>query len=67
MTFKEQKEFEALTESIDRLTAEKQAIDTKFASGEIIDDVAAMSARYAEITELLDEQEMRWLELSELQ
>ena len=67
MTFKEQKEFEALTESIDRLTAEKQAIDTKFASGEVIDDVAAMSARYAEITELLDEQEMRWLELSELQ
>lgn len=67
MTFKEQREFEALTESIDRLTAEKKAIDERFASGEVIDDAAALSARYAELTDLLDEQEMRWLELSELQ
>lgn len=67
MTFKEQREFEALTESIDRLTAEKKAIDERFASGEVIDDAASLSARYAELTDLLDEQEMRWLELSELQ
>ncbi|MDE6587063.1 MAG: ABC-F family ATP-binding cassette domain-containing protein [Paramuribaculum sp.] len=67
MTFKEQREFEALTESIDRLTAEKKAIDERFASGEVIDDAAALSARYAELSDLLDEQEMRWLELSELQ
>jgi len=67
MTFKEQREFEALTESIDKLTAEKKAIDERFASGEVIDDAAALSARYAELSDLLDEQEMRWLELSELQ
>lgn len=67
MTFKERKEFDALTESIDALNAEKAAIDARFASGEVIDDAAALSARYAEIAALLDEQEMRWLELSELQ
>ena len=44
-----------------------KAIDARFASGEIIDDAAALSARYAEIKDLLDTQEMRWLELSELQ
>lgn len=67
MSFKEQREFEALTASIDALTAEKAAIDARFASGEVIDDVAALSARYSEISNILDEQEMRWLELSELQ
>lgn len=67
MTFKERKEFEELTASIDTLTAEKNAIDARFASGEVIDDAAYLSARYAEITAILDEQEMRWLELSELQ
>ena len=67
MSFKEQKEFEALSQSIDTLTAEMKAIDARFASGEIIDDAAALSARYAEIKDLLDTQEMRWLELSELQ
>lgn len=67
MSFKERKEFEQLTESIDRLTEEKRAIDARFASGEVIDDAAALSARYSEISDLLDEQEMRWLELSELQ
>lgn len=67
MSFKERKEFEQLTESIDRLTGEKRLIDERFASGEVIDDVAALSARYSEISDMLDEQEMRWLELSELQ
>lgn len=67
MSFKERKEFEALSQSIDLLTAEKEEIDHKFSSGEMLDDVASLSARYAEIKELLDEQELRWLELSELQ
>jgi len=66
LTFKEKKEFEELTEEIDRLTEEKKALDAKFASGEVLSDVGAMSARYDEIKDLLDEKEMRWLELSEL-
>lgn len=65
MSFKEKQEFNRLTEEIDRLTTEKNDIDMKFSSGEVIDDVAALSARYSEITSQLDEMEMRWLELSE--
>ena len=66
MSFKEKKEFETLTEEIDRLTAEKSALDALFASGETIDDAAAKAARYSELTDILDEKELRWLELSEL-
>ena len=66
MSFKEKKEFEALTEEIDRLTEEKQSLDNIFNSGQTIDNIAELSARYNELTNLLDEKEMRWLELSEL-
>jgi ATP-binding cassette subfamily F protein uup len=65
MSFKEKQEFEALSVEIEQLTAEKKALDDLFNSGETIDDVAAKSARYNELQELLDEKEMRWLELSE--
>lgn len=65
MSFKERKEFEALTDEIDTLTKEKNELDRLFASGETLTDVAAMSRRYDEISSLLDEKEMRWLELSE--
>nr|MDE5800315.1 ABC transporter ATP-binding protein [Paramuribaculum sp.] len=67
MSFKERKEFETLTEEIDTLTAERNALDARFSSGETLDDAAAMAARYSELTEMLDEKEMRWLELSELE
>lgn len=67
MSFKERKEFETLTEEIDTLTAERNALDERFSSGETLDDAAALSARYSEIAALLDEKEMRWLELSELE
>lgn len=65
MTFKERREFEGLTAEIDSLTAEKAALDSRFQSPAPDDDLATMSARYSEISELLDEKEMRWLELSE--
>ena len=65
MSFKERKEFEALTDEIDSLTKEKNELDTLFASGQTIPDVASLSKRYDEIAALLDEKEMRWLELSE--
>ena len=65
MTFKERKEFEALDSEITQLTAEKEALDDLFNSGEVIADVAAKSSRYDEVCRLLDEKEMRWLELSE--
>ncbi len=65
MTFKERREFEQLTEEIDALTAEKKALDDLFSSGTDVADIAGKSARYQEIQELLDDKEMRWLELSE--
>ena len=66
MTFKERKEYEALTAEIDSLTAEKNELEALFNSGENIPDIADKAARYSELKELLDEKELRWLELSEL-
>lgn len=66
MTFKERKEFESLTEEIDALTREKKELDDIFNSGETLTNINALSARYNELTTILDEKEMRWLELSEL-
>ena len=65
MTFKERKEFEQLTMEIEQLTAEKDSLDTLFNSGEEIPDIIEKSARYNELKDILDEKEMRWLELSE--
>ena len=65
LTFKERKEFESLTTEIDALTAEKAELEAIFNSGAEIPDIAEKSARYTEVSDLLDEQEMRWLELSE--
>lgn len=65
LTFKEKKELETLMEEIDVLTMEKDNLDKIFASGETIDDVTEKARRYEEIKEILDEKEMRWLELSE--
>lgn len=65
LTFKERKELEALTEEIDRLTEEKQELERLFNSGEVVTDIDSKSRRYTELASLLDEKEMRWLELSE--
>ncbi len=65
LSFKERKELEALTKEIDELTAEKNELEARFNSGETLTDVAAMSQRYEQVKDLLDEKEMRWLELSE--
>ena len=65
MTYAERREFEALTVEIDTLTAEKEQLEALFNSGTAIDDIAAKSARYDEVKSLLDDKELRWLELSE--
>lgn len=65
MTFKERKEFESLTEEIDSLNVEKAELEAIFNSGAVVTDIAEKSARYEEVKSLLDEKEMRWLELSE--
>lgn len=65
MTFKEKREFEALEKEIQELNMEKVQIETLFQSGAESDEIVQKSQRYNEIKTLLDEKEMRWLELSE--
>lgn len=67
MTFKERKEFECLEVEIQKLTEEKEKLTALFNSGEVIEDVSSLSLRYEELRNLLDEKELRWLELSEKQ
>ena len=66
LSYKEQRELEQLNTDIEALNKEKAELDALFASGETLDDVAAKAARYQEVKDLLDEKEMRWLELSSL-
>ena len=65
LSYKEQRELEQLNIDIEALNKEQAELDALFASGETLDDVAAKAARYQEVKDLLDEKEMRWLELSE--
>lgn len=65
MSFKERQEYNALTSEIDLLTAERNELSALFSSGETISDIAKLSARYEELNRIIDEKEMRWLELSE--
>ena len=68
MTFKQRQEFEALDKEIPALEAEKRAIEAQLSGGTM--DAAAITAasrRFAELTALIDEKTMRWLELSELE
>ncbi len=67
MSFKERKEFEALEAEIAALNKEKAELEELVASGADIagDEFNRLSQRYSELGPLLDEKEMRWLELSE--
>ena len=67
LTYKEQRELEQLNADLEALNKEKAELDALFASGETLDDVAAKAARYQQVKDLLDEKEMRWLELTESQ
>lgn len=67
-TYKEQKEYEALTAEIQALTAEKNTLEQQLSSGSITDaaELTKASTRIGEIIASLDEKEMRWLELDEI-
>ena len=67
-SYKEQKEYEALTAEIDTLTQEKNALETLLADGTGTDlsKLTSASERIGQIIALLDEKELRWLELDEL-
>lgn len=65
MSFKERKEFEELTGEIEKLNAEKEELETLFANPTNGADMDAASRRYTELKDIIDEKELRWLELSE--
>ncbi len=66
LTFKEKREFEILSGEIEDLESEKKRIETEMSSGALgNDDLMSKSKRHGEIMKILDEKELRWLELSE--
>jgi ATP-binding cassette subfamily F protein uup len=66
-TFKQQKEYEALTKEIETLEVEKGEVLEKMNSGSgTNDELQLLSIRYVELEKLLEEKENKWLELAEL-
>ncbi len=66
LTYKEKREFELLEKEIARLTGEKKSITSKLSEGNLpFEELQQLSQRIGEVARLLDEKEMRWLELSE--
>ncbi len=66
LSFKEKKELESLNAELESLNAEKAELETAFNSGTQIDNFAEAARRYEDVKNLIDEKELRWLELSEL-
>ena len=68
MSFKERREFEQLEKEIAELEAEKKAVEEALCSGTLsVDELTEKSKRLPQLTDLIDEKAMRWLELSELE
>lgn len=66
-SYKEKREFELLEKEIRELSKEKETITGKLNSGSTpFDELQQLSLRIGVVTQLLDEKELRWLELSEL-
>ncbi len=66
LSFKEKQEFEALEKELPQLEAEKAEIEQQMSSGTLSnDELVAKGHRMQEIIDLIDEKELRWLELSE--
>jgi ATP-binding cassette subfamily F protein uup len=67
LSYKEKREFENLEHEIARLTREKQDVTNQLNSGDApFDELQRLSIRIGEIGQLLDDKELRWLELSEI-
>ena len=68
LSFKEKKELEELEVRMPKLEEEKNQLETLLSGGSSsADEIAQASKRYQEVQEELDEAEMRWLELSEIE
>ncbi|HKK10516.1 MAG TPA: hypothetical protein VJ939_06735, partial [Bacteroidales bacterium] len=65
ITFKEKKEFEELEQHISELEQEKEQILADMDTITDNEKLTGLSNRFSEITEKLEEKELRWLDLSE--
>lgn len=67
VSFKDKREFELLEKEIAQLTKEKESVTEQLNSGNLpFEELQTLSNRIGELSVLLDEKEMRWLELSEM-
>jgi len=67
LSYKEKREFESLDQEIQRLSLEKREITEQLNSGAApFDELQRLSIRIGEIGQILDNKELRWLELSEM-
>ena len=67
LSYKERKEMESLEAELEALSAEKEELSGKISAGTLpYSELQAASERYAEVSDLIDSKELRWLELSEL-
>ncbi len=68
MSFKEKREFEQLEKEIQQLTQQKVDIEAELSSGSAsVERITELSKLLPTINDSLDEKEMRWLELSEIE
>ena len=68
LSFKEKRELEDLEKLLPELEEEKTQLEALLSGGATeADEIAKASVRYKEVQEKLDEVEMRWLELSEVE
>ena len=66
LTYKEQKELEQLEKDLEALGAEKLELESAMSAGTLpYDKLQAASARFGEISSLIDEKDLRWLELQD--
>ena len=66
LSYKEQRELEQLEKDLEALGKEKVQLEEKLSGGELQgDELQKASVRIGEVLELLDEKELRWLELND--
>ena len=66
-TYKEQKEYEQLAQDIETLEKEKNELTVKMQEQLDYQELDKLGKRMNEITDLIDEKELRWLELDEIE
>ena len=65
LSYKEKREFEQLEKEIPELEAERKNLTEKLSSNISYEEITSVSERLLLINSMLEEKEMRWLELSE--